>query len=93
MIFTEIIDGSEFVLEFVNSRNLRIGPYGKHWPLTTQCILSQNSRVLAVGEVVKHEQDKDNPKYARMYSAKKAFAQRPLWKDVRKRFWAKILAD
>jgi len=49
--------------------------------------------VIGVGEVVKHDKDTDNPKYARMYAAKKAFknAEKQMWSGLREKLWKQIL--
>lgn len=78
-------------IEFNVGRPFRRTHMGKHWPITTQCVIKMDNIVVGVGEVVKHELDKDNPKYARMYAAKKAFAQTRLWPELRERAWKKIL--
>lgn len=86
-------EGLTFTVEFTTGRPLRRNQFGKHWPLTTQCVVKRNGLVIGVGEVVKHEKDKENPKYARMYSAKKAFANadRKIWAEERTRLWKQIL--
>lgn len=81
-----------FKVEFITSMPLRRSHRGKHWPKTTQCIIYDGQRIIGLGEVVKHEKDPDNPKYARINSAKKAFNNcGGLWKEIRTKLWKKIL--
>lgn len=89
----EKYEGHVFGIKFLQSRNLRMSPKGKHWPLTTQCVIYYNNSIIGIGEVVKHEDDPDNPKYAKVNSAKKAFNNltRPLWKEIRTKLWEQIL--
>lgn len=93
MIFTEEQDGHVYRVEFITSHDMRFNQYGKCWPVTTQCVIYHGQRILAFAEVIKHRKDTDNPKYAMVYAAKKAFAKVRLWREIRTRFWAKILAD
>ncbi len=75
---------------FLVSHNQRRTYMGKCWPKTTQCVVYQNDRIVSIGEVVKHERDKDNPQFARIQAAKKAF-KKLLWKELRTKLWKKIL--
>lgn len=87
----EEYEGNIIKVEFIQSRNMRRSHLGKHWPITTQCVIYHNNRIIALGEVVKHDKDKDNAKYAVRNAAKKAFANTRLWKEIRTRLWNKIL--
>jgi len=87
----EEYEGQTFSVEFVTGHPLRWSPKGKHWPKTTQCILRHNKLIIGFGEAIKHEKDKDDPKYARAYAAKKAFANTKIWREMRVKLWNKIL--
>lgn len=86
-------EGTNYTVEFLTGRPLRMTHKGKHWPITTQCIIKRGYLVIGVGEVVKHEKDPENPQYAKVYAAKKAFANagHVLWPALRKKLWAQIL--
>lgn len=88
-------EGSTFTVEFNYGNPLRMTPQGKHWPLTTQCVIKVNNLVVGVGDVVKDGRDENNPKYARMYAAKKAFknSSAHFWSEVRKALWKQILSE
>lgn len=88
---SETYKGTTYSVEFHIGHPLRWSPKGKHWPKTTQCVIKQGDLVIGVGEVVKHAKDNENPKYARMYAAKKAFAKTQLWTEIRQRLWQQIL--
>lgn len=62
---------------------------GKSWPKTTQCLIYVNGFLKGSGEVVKHNTDPDNPKYAIKYATKKAmscinlkYIRTALWKQI-----------
>ena len=62
----------------------------EHYPLHTQCVLEVNGLIKEVGTVIKYEGDIDNPKWAYIYSAKKALKGMPI-KEIRTKFWDRIL--
>ena len=86
-------EGSVYTVEFLVAQKFNMCHLGKHWPITTQCVVKRNGFVIGVGEVVKHAKDTDNPYYGRIYSAKKAFAKanRQIWREMRERLWKQIL--
>lgn len=88
-------EGSTFSVEFNYGSPLRWSHKGKHWPHTTQCVIKLNDLIIGIGDVIKHEKDKNNPKYARMYAAKKAFknSEAHIWLEVREALWKQILTD
>jgi len=92
---TYTFEGLIFSIEFLVGHPMQITHKGKHWAKTTQCVVKRNGLVIGLGSVTKHENDKDNPKYARMYATKKAFAnaEYKIWSPVRKALWEQILAD
>lgn len=73
-------------LEFKRLRPLVYYRYGKTWPITTQCLLFINDRLVNCGEVIKHQIDPDNPKLGAMLACKKAMTKLNL-KFVRKDIW------
>ena len=83
--------GFTLKIVFSVSHNYRKSSWGKHWPKTTQCIVYKNDQIVSIGEVVKHELDKDNPYFARVLAAKKALKNAKLWKELRTKLWDKIL--
>lgn len=89
----EIYEGNEFSIEFIVGFPYRRCSFGKHWPKTTQCIIKCNNLVIGTGEAVKHIKDKDDPKYGKIYSAKKAFINTGFktCPELRKRLWEQIL--
>lgn len=95
MILKTEYEGTVFTLEFAVGRPLRVAHKGKHWPITTQCTIKRDGLIVGVGEVVKHEKDTNNPKYAKVYATKKAFknAGYKIWKELRVNFWKQILAE
>jgi hypothetical protein len=66
---------------------MRWNSYGKCWPKVTQCILYIDSGIKCHCEVVKHENDIDNPLFTRTLTAKMAFKQAKFWKELRVEFW------
>jgi len=85
--------GSTYTVEFLVRRLMQVTHKGKHWPKTTQCVVKRNGLIIGIGSVTKHETDKDNPKYAKMYATKKAFANAQLWESERTALWKQILTD
>lgn len=87
-------EGHIFTVDFITGRPIRFSHKGKHWPITTQCIIKHNDLVVGIGEVIKHENEKDNPRYGRIYAAKKAFKSSncKIWREMRERLWKEILA-
>lgn len=59
---------------------------GKSWPITTQCLLFVNERLVNCGEAIKHANDDDNTKLGAMIACKKALQKMNL-KFVRKELW------
>ena len=88
---TENYEGHLFKVEFIVSYPLKHNSRGKSWAKCTQCVIYDNQRIMGFGECIKHSNDKDDNKYAKVYSAKKAFKQTRLWKEIRQRLWQKIL--
>ncbi len=93
MEIKEEYEGRIFTVEFVSGWVFKKSHVGKHWPIATQCIVKRDGLIIGLGEVVKHEKDKDDPQYAKNFAAKKAFenAKYKIWRDVRTRLWTKIL--
>lgn len=89
----EEYEGSVYTIEFLQGHPLRKNCYGKTWNKVTQCIIKKDNLIIGTGEVIKHANDTDNIKYAKSKSAKKAFKQTRLWKEIRTRLWNKILKD
>lgn len=95
-IIQEDYEGIVFSVEFISGRPLKRSHKGKHWPLTTQCIIRKNNLIISIGEVTKHENEKENPFFARVKSAKKAFNQldgMQVWREMRERIWKQILEN
>lgn len=71
----------------------RLNPYmyykghGKCWPITTQCLLFINERLVNHGEVIKHSIDIDNPKLGAMLACRKAMDDKLNIKSIRKEIW------
>jgi len=71
--FFDEVNGHLYSIEFL------IGfPYKRYWrdkyfPKTTQCIIKMDNLVIGIGEVVKHQKDKDNTRHGKLFAAKKAF--------------------
>lgn len=89
----EIYEGTKYSVEFLTGKTFRKCHVGKHWPLTTQCVIKKDGLIIGIGEVVKHHNDVENPQYGKVYSAKKAFnqASRQTWPELRTRLWKQIL--
>jgi len=89
----EIHEGNKYTVEFLTGKPIRFSHKGKHWPLTTQCIIKRNDLIIGMGEAVKHENDTNNLQYGRVYAAKKAFNQASVrtWPELRTRLWKQIL--
>lgn len=91
--FSVSYEGTTFKVEFkAFSKTRRYnGNRRMYHAIITQCIITSDERIIGLGEAVKCEGDKDNYKYARVYAAKKAFAQTRLWKSIRAKLWKQIL--
>lgn len=87
----EKVDHTKYTVEFFFSATLRMTSKGKHWPETVTCLIWQQKRLLGTGEVVCHPDDTPDMKKGMLLSAKKAFQQVGLWKELRIKFWDKIL--
>jgi hypothetical protein len=84
---------SVYRIKFVTKQSLKVYPgIGRCFPVTTQCIVTKNSFIIGLGTVTKHERDKDDLRYARTYSAKKALNNDTLkyWDELRGIMWSKI---
>ncbi len=79
-------------IEFRSRHKYKRYAQGKAWPKITQCIITVDGLVVGIGNVIKHRADKNDDKYARMYSAKKAFEQSEqyCWKIFRPKLWERI---
>ena len=97
MQFVQINEGHTYSVEFLVGRPYRRSHKGKHWPVTTQCIIRDNGLVIGIGEAVKHELETHNPHYGRVKAAKKAFENSKLngkiWRGIRENFWKEILKN
>lgn len=93
MEIKDTYDHSTVTVEFTYGRPYRRTHMGKHWPITTQCVIKRDGLVIGVGEAVKHEKDTNNLKYGRKYAAMKAFNQAKFktHKEQRTRLWKQIL--
>lgn len=93
MIYLDIYEGHTFTVEFVTGHPMRFSQKGKHWPLTTQCIVKRDNLIIGIGNAVKHDIDKHNEQYAYSISAKKAFTNAGcnIWKSVRTNLYRQFL--
>jgi hypothetical protein len=73
----------------VNRRFHNYEGIGKSWPKHTQCLMFINGLIAGYGEVVKHEKDEDNQKYAYLLATKKVMDKIQL-KFIRKEIWEKV---
>ncbi len=90
----KIEDGGHiFSVDFITGFPIRFSHRGKHWPVTTQCIIKHNGLVIGIGEVVKHENEINNPQYGKVNAARKAFKGTKIWREMRERLWKEILKD
>jgi hypothetical protein len=79
-----------YQIEFVTAFPLKYTHLGKTWSRTTQAILRRNGLILAVGEVTRHQKDKDDIQLAIRKSAKKVMGNCHS-KDIRENIWKQIL--
>lgn len=78
-----------YKLLYITGRKLRGRKGDKTWPKVTQCLLFQNELLIACGEVVKCDDDKDNMSYALITVTKKIINE--IWfKELRKPIWDKL---
>lgn len=92
MKFTYITEDKSMNISLTFEQTTQLVYYrgDKYYPKHTQCILEVNGLIKGVGTVVKYEGDLDNPKWAYIYSAKKALKNLNE-KDLRTKFWDQIL--
>lgn len=65
-------DGSlEIRLQFIVKGKLKFTHLGKSWPKHTQCLMFSNGMLDCFETIVKHANDKDDPKYAYKLVAEK----------------------
>ena len=95
MEYKETYQGKVFTVNFMIGHPMRFSHKGKHFPITTQCVIKRNNFVIGIGEAVKHEKDANNPLQGRIKSAKKAFlnADSKVWRELRERLWKQILVE
>lgn len=62
---------------------------GKCWPKHTQCLMFINGLFVGHGEVVKHQLDEDNKRYAIVAATKKVM-NKIHFTDIRKKLWEQI---
>lgn len=79
------------VLKFDQSTQLVHYRGATIFPLHTQCVVEVNGLIQGVGKVVKHYGDVDNPRWAYIYSAKKALKETTVPKEVRSILWKQLL--
>lgn len=86
-------DGYTYAILFLVSHNLRRYRGNKSWPITTQCIIMLNNRIIAMAEVVKHDKDEPDPYAGRVYAAEKAIAQLRLWRGATDNLYQQVKSD
>lgn len=75
-----------YKLVYITGRKLRGYRGDKTYPKVTQCLLYYNGLLQGFGEVVKCEEDKDNPQFAQMLATKKVMHL--VWfKEARIKLW------
>ena len=80
----------EVRLVYIVKRRLRFYKgIGKSWPKHTQCLAFVNGLIVGYGEVIKHENDADNPNFAYKEATKKVMGKINI-KSIRQELW-KIL--
>lgn len=90
-------EGELYEVTFNVTRPRSRNCFGKCWPITTQCVISNNRRIIGLGEVVKHFNDVEDHAIAKKNSAKKAFTQitelkkNYIPKIIRMKLWNQIL--
>ena len=65
---------------------------GKTWPKHTQCLMFVNGLLEGYGEVVKHEKDTDNQKFAFKEATNRVMHKINL-KFIREELWKKVLNE
>jgi len=81
-----------FKFEYIRKGTFKNYPaVGKTYPMQTQCILYYNGFVRAIGTVVKHHADKDNPRYAYIAATKKVMEE-VYFTSMRKEIWELLFA-
>jgi hypothetical protein len=88
-IFYETNDKSlRYHLQYFTKNRLTYYKGNKNYPLYTQCLIFRNDLVAGYGEVIKHENDEHNQKYAYIKATEKAFQNSKInSKFIRKDLW------
>jgi len=76
----------------VKTRLHNYGGIGKTWPKHTQCLMFVNGLLAGYGEVVKHEKDTDNQKFAFKEATNRVMNKMNL-KFIREELWKKVLKE
>lgn len=88
-------DDGQFIitLELMRHTGLKRTHLGKHWPISTNCLLKINGKPVRIGEVTKHVNDPDDMNMGFRLAAFKAlehFSSKSirgdLWKLILERF-------
>lgn len=69
-------DWRHVTVEFFTGHRLKRYWKDKYWPKTTQCLIKVDGLIAALGEVIKHEKDIDNPKDAKLFSFRKSLNEK-----------------
>ncbi len=81
-----------YQLAYITGRRLRGYRGDKTFPKVTQCLLYYNGLLQGFGEVVKCDEDDDNPDFAKMLATKKVMHL--VWcKEARVKLWELLKED
>jgi hypothetical protein len=90
--------GRRYTVEFSNNRDLKYTHLGKTYAKRTQAVVKRGDKILGVGEVIKHHNDKDDNLFARRLALKKALTDHDpdshgmlLWRELRAKFWKQLI--
>ncbi len=83
----------EIKLQYIAKQRLHIySKQGKVYPKHTQCLMFKNGLLVGYGEVIKHNNDIDNPEFAFKEATRKVMDKINI-KFIREELWAKVLAE